>query len=306
MSTTGTVASAGKRSWASDVLLRTAAVVLLATSVPVASLIWASGVARSEVQRRALEGLASTAKATVLQEQQAWDDAVRVVSSAASRPVPLSALESGDAVLAAQGAQNILVTGPFADVRIYDSAGKLAAMAALPNVTPTPYSKNDASGLSVGDPVSTGTRTARQVSVPVGSNGAGRLVVDVDLTELLGRPSDLGFGQTGAKFLVTSDGRIVAGSAAVGTSLRAAANRSIVSVGRPTTKVVYSPFWGRVTAESYQPIPGQHMGILVQQAASEVMGGADSLAARLRLGRRRCGHSGYRFGIVARHLPEPA
>ena len=282
MSSTGTAVSAGRGSWPSNVLLRTAAVVLLATTVPVASLIWASGVARAEVERRALEGLTATAKATVLQEQQAWNDAVRVVSSAASRPVPLSALQSGDAVLAGEGAQNILVTGPFADVRLYDSAGKLAAMAVLPDVTPTPYGMTGSTALTVGDPVSIGTRTTRQVAVPIGPIHAGRLVVDVDLTQLLGQPSDLGFGRTGVKFLVTSNGRVVAGSTAVGTSLRSAVNRSIVSAGQPTTKVVYSPFWARSTAESVEPIPTQQLSILVQQARSEVLGAADRLAARLR------------------------
>ena len=105
--------------------LRTALLILTASSVPIFSLLWASGVARAEVEHRALAGLQATAKATVLQEQQAWDDAVLVVTSAASRPVPLSALEARDTTLANQGAQNILITGPFASVRIFDAAGNL-------------------------------------------------------------------------------------------------------------------------------------------------------------------------------------
>jgi len=279
MSSTGSARDDPKGSWSSNALVRTATVVLLATAVPVASLFWASGVARAEVEQRALEGLVSTAKATVLQEQQAWDDAVRVIRSAASRPVPLSAMQSRDTTLARQGVENILVTGPFADVRLYDGAGSLVATAALPDVAPTPSGGLGDPAMTVGDPIGIGTRIARQVAVPI---GPGRLVVDVDLTQLLGKPSDLAFGRTGVKFLVTTTGLVVAGSDAVGTPLRAEVNRSIAAAGRPTTKILYSPFWGRITVESYEPIPGQNLGILVQKARSEVMGGADDLAALLR------------------------
>ena len=64
---------------------------------------------------------------------------MRVITSAASRPVPLSALQSRDATLASQGVQNVLITGPFAAVRLFDGAGELLAAAALPGVVPTPY-----------------------------------------------------------------------------------------------------------------------------------------------------------------------
>ncbi|MEA2902149.1 MAG: hypothetical protein QOH36_2036 [Actinomycetota bacterium] len=282
MSDTAAKESRRRPFWASNLLLRTSVVVLMATAVPVASLIWASGVSRAEVERRALDGLASTAKATVLQEQQSWGDAVRVVRSAASRPVPLSAIQSRDVTLATQGMQNILETGPFAAVRIYDGTGLLVATAALPDVSPTPFGGTDDPDLSIGDPVSVGTRTVRQVSVVLGI-GRGRLVVDLDLTQLLGEPSGLAFGRTGVKFLVTSTGLIVAGSSAVGRTLPSELNRAIVASGQAETAVIYSPLFGRPTAESYEPIPGQPgMGILVQQSRSEVMGGADDLAALLR------------------------
>lgn len=262
--------------------LRAAALVLTATAFPVLSLIWASQVAGDEVERRALAGLAATAKATVLQEQQAWDDAVRVAVSAASRPVPLSALELGDTALARQGVENILITGPFADVRLYGAFGNLVASAALPGVTPTPVGIAVPGPPTIGEPVSVGTVIARQVSVPAGPGGAGRLVVDVDMTQLLGKPSDLAFGRTGAKFLVTREGVIVAGSTAVRTTILAAENLKIAAAGKPVTTMVFSPFFGRQTAESYEPVPGQNVGILVQQARSEVMAGTDRLSALLR------------------------
>jgi PAS domain S-box-containing protein len=261
--------------------LRTVALVLTATALPVISLIWASGVARTEVEQRARAGLAATARATVLQEQQAWDDALRVVMSAASRPVPLSALELRDTTLATQGVQNILVTGPFADVRLYSASGDLVAMAALPGVTPTPAAGLASGPPTVGGPLSVGSVIGRQVSVAAG-NGGGRLVVDVDMTQLLGKPSGLGFGRTGAKFLVTRQGMIVAGSAGVGSPLRAPVNLDIAAAGKPVTKITFSPFFGRLTVESYEPVPDQDTGILVQQARSEVMAGADRLSALLR------------------------
>ena len=262
--------------------LRAVALVLLATALPVVSLVWASEVAGTEVERRALAGLAATAKATVLQEQQAWDDAVRVVVSAASRPVPLSALELRDTTLASQGVQNILITGPFAVVRLYSAFGDMVATAARPGVTPTPVGAFAPEAVTFGDPVSVGPIVARQVSIPAGIGGMGRLVVDVDMTQLLGKASDLGFGRTGAKFLVTREGLIVAGSDAVGTHLRSPANLEIAAAGKPVTKTLFSPMSGRQTVESYEPVPGQNVGILVQQARSEVMAGADRLSALLR------------------------
>jgi PAS domain S-box-containing protein len=275
-------AGSGRPTPASGSGLRAIAVVLAATALPILSLMWAAGVARTEVERRASAGLTATAKATVLQEQQAWDDAVRVVVSAASRPVPLSALELRDTGLATQGVQNILITGPFAAVRLYSPFGDVVATAALPGVTPTPVTSIAPGPPTFGDPTSVGTGTARQVSVPAGTAGAGRLVVDVDLSHLLGKPADLGFGRTGAKFLVTPQGMVVAGSAAVGTRLLSPVNLRIAAEGQPVTTVLFSPFYKRLSVESYEPIPNQNLGILVQQSRSEVMAGADRLSALLR------------------------
>jgi PAS domain S-box-containing protein len=258
---------------------RTVALVLVATALPVVSLVWASRVARTEVEDRALAGLAATAKATVLQEQQAWDGAVRIVLSAASRPVPLSALESRDTTLAIQGLQNILITGPFADVRLYSLTGDLIAVATLPGVTPTPVGHLGPGPAEFGPPTSVGDRLVRQVSAPAGI--AGRMVVDIDMSQLLGKPSDLAFGRTGGKFLVTPDGVIVAGSLAVGTPLRSEVNRAIVARRTAVTEAVFDPLHGRLTVESYEPVPDQDLGILVQQARSEVMAGADHLSALL-------------------------
>jgi len=161
--------------------LLTVALVLTATSFPVIALVWASRVARTEIEHRALAGLAGTAKATVLAEQRAWNDAVRIVVSASTRPVPLSALETRDRSLAEKGVQNVLITGPFADVRVYTGAGDLVAMAALPGVTPTPVGGTGPGPPVIGEPTTVGTGYARQISVPIGTGVEGRLVVDVDL-----------------------------------------------------------------------------------------------------------------------------
>jgi PAS domain S-box-containing protein len=111
--------------------LRTAAVVLAATLFPVVSLLWASGVAKIEVENRAFGGMAAIADATSLQEQQAWDDALQIVTSGAARPALLSALESPHRKvareIASQSAESILMAGPFGDVRMYDPAGNLLA-----------------------------------------------------------------------------------------------------------------------------------------------------------------------------------
>jgi PAS domain S-box-containing protein len=266
--------------------LRIVAVVLTATALPVASLWWASVVAKAEVEQRALAGLAATGKATVLQEQQAWEGAVQIVTSAASRPVPLDALESRDTQLATLGVENILATGPFAAVRIFDGAGNLVAAAALAGVIPTTVTGTDAATATFGASITNGARTSRQIAVSIG-NGAdgltvGRLVVDVDVTQLLGKSSDLAFGRTGAKMLVTRAGMVVAGSTGVGIPLVTPVNRALAAAGEPSTLVVYSNRYRRMTAESYEPIPGQDLGLLVQQARSEVMGRADHLAALLR------------------------
>jgi PAS domain S-box-containing protein len=265
--------------------LRTVSVVLAATIVPVASLLWASVVARTEVEQRAFGGLTATAKATVLHEQQAWDDAVRVAVSAATRPVPINAIGSRDATLARLGVENILATGPFATVRLYDAAGELMATAGLAGFSPTPIGSPTTGPPIFGDPVTVGARTSRQISLPAGGVeilAPGRLVVDIDVTQLLGRPAGLAFGDTGAKVLVTPDGMVVAGSIGVGEPLRASLNRTIAAAGQATTAVVFSPLFQRKSVESYEPIPGQNMGILVLQARSEVMAGADRLVARLR------------------------
>ncbi|HMC04967.1 MAG TPA: PAS domain S-box protein, partial [Actinomycetota bacterium] len=133
--------------------------------------------------------------------------------------------------------------------------------------------------------VTTGAHTVREVAVPIrGARGPalGRLVADVDVTQLLGKPSGFAFGKTGSKVLVTSAGLMVAGSGTAGLLLESPVDRAIAAASRPMTALIYSPFHGRLTLESYEPILGQNLGVLVQQARSEVMAGADHLAALLR------------------------
>ncbi len=264
---------------------RTFALVALATMVPVATMLWASVVAQTEVEQRALDGLTATARATVLQEQQAWDDAVRVAVTAASRPVPLSAVDSHDAQLATQGMANILASGPFDAVRLYDAGGALVAVAARSGTTPVAATGLTAGPVTFGGTVINGSQISRQVSVAAGAADVpklGRLVVDVDVTQLLGKPDGLAFGRTGVKVLVTRAGMVVAGSTSVGQPLRAITNLAMVAAGRPATAVLFSPLYQRVNVESYEPIPGQDMGILLAQDRAEVMAGADRLVGRLR------------------------
>src|SRR5205823_5070222 len=142
-------------------------------------------------------GLAATGKATVLQEQQAWDDTLLVVTSGVSRPGLLRALDSHATAEVLRITGNILIAGPFADVRVYDATGILVAMAGIPGTTPTGVRGLGTGRVTVGNPVTTGTKTSRQIAVAIGGAGPwlGALVVDVDLTQLLGKPSDLAFGR---------------------------------------------------------------------------------------------------------------
>ena len=152
-----------------------------------------------------------------------------------------------------------------------------------------------------------GRRYARQVTVGIGPGGRGRLVVDVDVTQLLGKPSDLGFGRTGVKFLVTPSGTIVAGSTAVGTTLLSGDQPRDRGRGRAgdrgsSTARSSGGRWPSPTSRS----PGRGLGILVQQARSEVMGGADALAALLRWAAVLVGLLGATLAVVLRRLPPPA
>src|SRR5438309_5963574 len=126
---------------ATRVGLRTAVVILVATAFPVLSLLWASGVATGEVEHRAFVGIAAIGKAASLQEQQAWNDAIRIVTSVAARPSLVIALASPNRADAQQMARlstaSVLVFGPFSGVRMYDPAGDLLAMASLPGRDPT-------------------------------------------------------------------------------------------------------------------------------------------------------------------------
>src|SRR5260370_12271842 len=116
--------------------LRTAVAVLVATAFPALSLLWASSVAPGEVEHRAFVGIAAIGKAASLQEQQAWDDAIRIVTSVAARPSLVTALASRNRADAREMARlstaSVLVFGPFSDVRIYDPTGDLLALASLP------------------------------------------------------------------------------------------------------------------------------------------------------------------------------
>jgi PAS domain S-box-containing protein len=258
---------------------------MVATALPVMSLLWASGVFRVEVEQRALEGLVGIAKATVQQQRQAWDDAHSLVTLAANNPPTVRSVRSTEPETAAEVAAIVFNSGPFAGVRIYDAAGILLGAAGTPVDGPLPAGQVGAPA-AVGGPVVAGDRTTRQVSFPIsqGTSAAeGRLVADVDLSQLLGDPQELGFGRTGARFLVTREGMIVAGPTAVDTRLRSQVNLEIVDAGVPATKTIFSPLFSRSTVESYEPVPGQDLGVLVQQARSEVMAGADRLTELLRV-----------------------
>src|SRR5256885_8820269 len=176
----------GKVARATRVGLRTSIVVLVATAFPVLSLLRASGVATSEVEDRALAGIAAIGKTASLQEQQAWSDAIRIVTSVAARPSLVAALGSHNPAdarqMASRSTQSILVLGPFNDVRMYDAAGDLLAVASLPGVTPTAMAGTRSPPARLGDPVTTGAPISRQVGVPnQGVHGTllGPLRVDV-------------------------------------------------------------------------------------------------------------------------------
>jgi PAS domain S-box-containing protein len=263
--------------------------VLVATAFPVLSLLWASSVAPGEVEHRAFVGIAAIGKAASLQEQQAWDDAIRIVASVAARPSLVTALASRNPADARQMARlstaSILVFGPFSDVRIYDPAGDQLAMASLPGRDPAGVTVTQSQVTTFGDPVTVDGHTSRQVAVPIGGVRGpvlGQMVVDVDVTHLLGKPSDLAFGRTGSKILVTPAGVTVAGLGTTGIPLASPINRAIAAAAKPMTALVDSPVSGKPIIESYEPIPGQNLGVLVQQARSEVMARADHLAALLR------------------------
>src|SRR6267143_1879354 len=98
----GSRTNLGKVPRATRVGLRTAVVILVATAFPVLSLLWASSVATAEVEHRAVAGVAAIGKAASLQEQQAWDDAVRIVTSVAARPTVVIALGSHDPTVVRQ------------------------------------------------------------------------------------------------------------------------------------------------------------------------------------------------------------
>ncbi len=259
---------------------------MVATALPVMSLLWASGVFREEVEQRALEGLVGIARTTVQQQRQAWDDVRSAVALAATNPPTIRGVRSSDPEAAAEVAAIVFNSGPFAGVRIYDAAGTLRGAAGAPIDGPLPAGEI-ASPPAVDDPVVAGNRISRQVSVPISQAGGsavdGRLVVDVDLSQLLGSPQELEFGRTGARFLVTRDGIIVAGPTAVGTKLRSQVNLEIAAAGIPATKTIFSSLFNRPTVESYEPVPGQGLGVLVQQARSEVMAGADRLTDLLKV-----------------------
>ena len=151
----------GRGPRATRVGLRTAVVVLVVTAFPVLSLLWASGVATGEVEDRALATMAAIGKAASLQEQQAWDDAIRIVTSVATRPAVVTALASHNpdqaSQMASRSTASILVLGPFSDARMYDPVGGLLAIATLPGVTPTAVAGISSAPVTLGDSAAPGT-----------------------------------------------------------------------------------------------------------------------------------------------------
>src|SRR5260370_10680790 len=165
-----------------------------------------------------------------------------------------------------------------------DPAGALLRRGSLPGREPTAVTGTQSQAATMGDPVTIDAHTSRQVAVPIGGVRGpvlGQLVVDVDVTQLLGKPSDLAFGRTGSKVLATPAGMTVAGLGTTGIPLASPINRAMAAAAKPMTALVDSPVSGEPIIEFYEPIPAQNLGILVQHARSEVIARADHLASIL-------------------------
>lgn len=274
---------AGKWKWSPRRTGLTFGAGVLAVGVLVSgSLWWAAAVAHRDVADRALADLASTAHVTVMEEDAAWAQAVGSLRGVAGSTSVEAAVTSGDTRLAESVAQVLYGSDRLAGVSIFDASGRLlaasgAADLSAPSATDT--------GVVIGPVTVEGQQVRRRLVYPITGpdrRTIGQVVAEVDVTKLLPFGPSGRFGRTGSSSLVDGAGVVVGGSeGGYGLTLKARANLEMVAAGKPATATVYSPYYNRWQVESYQPAPDQGLGVLTVQAESEVLAGANSLAARL-------------------------
>ena len=264
------------------------AALLVAAVLPALALLVGSVWANGAVTARAEAGLTDTARVFVHSFDQDYRAAKLTVLTAVTRPGIRLALAHRDAGLARATLANMAATAPLANAGLYDARGRLVAQYLTAGARPMPPAAGWPAVATQGPLMLVGRHSVQQVTAPVMGSGGRRLgtvVADVDLTRAAGPAAALRLSRTEAVHVGGTNERVIASgsTSAVGNNFRAAENRQITAAHRPRELVLFSPFYRTEVVEAYWPAPGEPWGVVVQDFASQVFAGADSMRLRLRL-----------------------
>jgi len=291
---------------------------VVAAVLPLAALLLAGRWATGEVTARTLAGSRATATAVGEQVDQSYEDALTLFRSTGSRPSLVKGLAARDRATASAGLTNVLQSGPFTGVGLFDGAGHVVAQVPAGRSAPAPDRRQVSGravgagavgagavgagavgagavgGAVVGGPVvegplrEVGRRSLRSLTVAVGGPAGallGYVTADVDLQRLIADPGALRFGRTGKSTVVGTDTRVIANSTAslVGIYLRTPVNQRLARAHVAGSATVTSVLTHQHVIEVYQPVAGRPWGVLTSQTTAEAFAGADRLTRRLQL-----------------------
>lgn len=257
---------------------RTAVIILLVVVVVLPGItgsvaFWHS---RNLLVRQVEQGQAASAAALADALSRALDMAAAGAANAAARPELKMAAEQEDSAAMEAALRELHGVLPlYRTLAVVD--GKGAQIAWWPHALATPSVATGTSRVNF-DPHVAGTGAVVAMRFPMGAGTA--LVAETSVAAASPQLQEFRFGDTGTATLVRSDARVLLAGAAErrGQKVGAPEVRATVARLRPAQIEYFSPALQRRNIASFEPVPGQKLGVLVDMAEREAFADLTSLA----------------------------
>lgn len=257
---------------------RTAVIILLVVVMVLPGITGSVAFWRSRdlLVRQVKQGQVASAVALAESLSRGLEMAAAGAANAAARPELKMAAEQDDSAAMEAELRDLHGLLPlYRTLAVVDGQG--SEIARWPHAVATPSVATGTSRVNF-EPHVSGTGVVVAMRFPMGAGTA--LVAETSAAASLPQLEEFRFGDTGTATLVRSDGRVLLAGAAErrGQRLGAPEVRVLVARLRPAQIEYFSPALQRRNIASFEPVPGQKLGVLVDMAEREAFADLTSLA----------------------------
>lgn len=260
------------------------ALVVGATVLVVAGILWATGQARHAVEDQVLEGQQAAIAALLGRVDVAYETAVRAATGAAERPGLTRAVTAGDSAEAARVLANVAELAPFSSLVIYRDG---AVLAAHPADAPT-ASRRPVTSPSVSGPRERDGTIVIEVDAPFldGTEVIGQLTATVPFRALAGGDDGLHLSEAVDVTLVDDNATVLASviRTSEGQKLLAPEALALIAARKPATATYYAPRYQAEVLSTFVPSASRPWHALAVSRRTVVLRDSNILGERLWLG----------------------